>query len=93
MPDSMMQAFPPAGLQEDANMDAATPWAAASTYTAPYQAPGANAGHIPLSQELMYLPLVHPEPHHTRFDPPSTSTCCASASRRSRASSGTSATG
>jgi 2-polyprenyl-6-methoxyphenol hydroxylase-like FAD-dependent oxidoreductase len=37
-------------------------------YTALYQAPGAKAGHIPLSQELMYLLLVHPEPHHARFD-------------------------
>ena len=33
-----------------------------------YQSPGAKAGHIPLSQELMYLLLVHPEPHHARFD-------------------------
>src|SRR3954462_14027105 len=52
------------------------------TYTALYQAPGAKAGpiplsrapgakagHIPLSPELMYLLLVHPEPHHARFDP------------------------
>ena len=38
------------------------------TYTALYQAPGAKAGHIPLSRELMYLLLVHPEPHHARFD-------------------------
>jgi len=38
------------------------------TYTALYQAPGAKAGHIPLSKELMYLLLVHPEPHHARFD-------------------------
>jgi 2-polyprenyl-6-methoxyphenol hydroxylase-like FAD-dependent oxidoreductase len=38
------------------------------TYTALYQAPGAKAGHIPLSQELMYLLLVHPEPHRARFD-------------------------
>src|SRR4051794_893435 len=38
------------------------------TYTALYQAPGAKAGHIPLSPELMYLLLVHPEPHHARFD-------------------------
>jgi 2-polyprenyl-6-methoxyphenol hydroxylase-like FAD-dependent oxidoreductase len=38
------------------------------TYTALYQAPGAKAGHIPLSQDLMYLLLVHPEPHHARFD-------------------------
>jgi 2-polyprenyl-6-methoxyphenol hydroxylase-like FAD-dependent oxidoreductase len=38
------------------------------TYGALYQAPGAKAGHIPLSQELMYLLLVHPEPHHARFD-------------------------
>jgi 2-polyprenyl-6-methoxyphenol hydroxylase-like FAD-dependent oxidoreductase len=38
------------------------------TYGALYQAPGAKAGHIPLSKELMYLLLVHPEPHHARFD-------------------------
>ena len=38
------------------------------TYCALYQAPGAKAGHIPLSPELMYLLLVHPEPHHARFD-------------------------
>ena len=38
------------------------------TYGALYQSPGAKAGHIPLSQELMYLLLVHPEPHHARFD-------------------------
>jgi 2-polyprenyl-6-methoxyphenol hydroxylase-like FAD-dependent oxidoreductase len=38
------------------------------TYCALYQSPGAKAGHIPLSQELMYLLLVHPEPHHARFD-------------------------
>jgi 2-polyprenyl-6-methoxyphenol hydroxylase-like FAD-dependent oxidoreductase len=38
------------------------------TYGALYQAPGAKAGHIPLSHELMYLLLVHPEPHHARFD-------------------------
>lgn len=38
------------------------------TYGALFQAPGAKAGHIPLSQELMYLFLVHPEPHHARFD-------------------------
>ena len=38
------------------------------TYGALYQAPGAKAGHIPLTQELMYLLLVHPEPHHARFD-------------------------
>lgn len=38
------------------------------TYGALYQAPGAKAGHIPLSQDLMYLLLVHPEPHHARFD-------------------------
>jgi 2-polyprenyl-6-methoxyphenol hydroxylase-like FAD-dependent oxidoreductase len=37
-------------------------------YTALYQAPGAKAGHIPLSQDLMYLLLVHPEPHRARFD-------------------------
>jgi len=37
-------------------------------YTALYQAPGSKAGHIPLSDELMYLLLVHPEPHHARFD-------------------------
>jgi 2-polyprenyl-6-methoxyphenol hydroxylase-like FAD-dependent oxidoreductase len=37
-------------------------------YTALYQSPGAKAGHIPLSKELMYLLLVHPEPHHARFD-------------------------
>jgi 2-polyprenyl-6-methoxyphenol hydroxylase-like FAD-dependent oxidoreductase len=38
------------------------------TYGALFQAPGAKAGHIPLTQELMYLLLVHPEPHHARFD-------------------------
>jgi 2-polyprenyl-6-methoxyphenol hydroxylase-like FAD-dependent oxidoreductase len=38
------------------------------TYGALYQAPGSKAGHIPLSRELMYLLLVHPEPHHARFD-------------------------
>jgi len=38
------------------------------TYGALYQSTGAKAGHIPLSQELMYLLLVHPEPHHARFD-------------------------
>jgi 2-polyprenyl-6-methoxyphenol hydroxylase-like FAD-dependent oxidoreductase len=38
------------------------------TYGALYQAPGAKAGHIPLSRDLMYLLLVHPEPHHARFD-------------------------
>jgi 2-polyprenyl-6-methoxyphenol hydroxylase-like FAD-dependent oxidoreductase len=38
------------------------------TYCALFQSPGAKAGHIPLSQELMYLLLVHPEPHHARFD-------------------------
>jgi 2-polyprenyl-6-methoxyphenol hydroxylase-like FAD-dependent oxidoreductase len=38
------------------------------TCCALYQSPGAKAGHIPLSQELMYLLLVHPEPHHARFD-------------------------
>jgi 2-polyprenyl-6-methoxyphenol hydroxylase-like FAD-dependent oxidoreductase len=37
-------------------------------YTALYQSPGSKAGHIPLSQELMYLLLVHAEPHHARFD-------------------------
>ncbi len=45
-----------------------TPRPAEITYGALYQAPGAKAGHIPLSQELMYLLLVHPEPHHARFD-------------------------
>src|SRR4051794_21403636 len=44
------------------------PRPAAIDYTALYQAPGAKAGHIPLSPELMYLLLVHPEPHHARFD-------------------------
>src|SRR3954447_6142167 len=38
------------------------------TYLALFQSPGAKAGHIPLSRELMYLLLVHPEPHHARFD-------------------------
>src|SRR3954465_15631286 len=38
------------------------------TYGALYQSTGAKAGHIPLSQELMYLLLVHPEPRHARFD-------------------------
>src|SRR3954447_8051340 len=38
------------------------------TYGPLSQAPGAKAGHIPLSKELMYLLLVHPEPHHARFD-------------------------
>src|SRR3954469_21644911 len=38
------------------------------TYGALYQAPGAKAGHIPLSKELRYLLLVHPEPHRARFD-------------------------
>jgi 2-polyprenyl-6-methoxyphenol hydroxylase-like FAD-dependent oxidoreductase len=38
------------------------------TYCALYQSPGAKAGHIPLSRDLMYLLLVHPEPHHARFD-------------------------
>src|SRR3954451_25104566 len=38
------------------------------TYGALYQSTGAKAGHIPLSQELIYLLLVHPEPHHARFD-------------------------
>jgi 2-polyprenyl-6-methoxyphenol hydroxylase-like FAD-dependent oxidoreductase len=33
-----------------------------------YQAPGAKAGHIPLSTDLMYLLLVHAEPHHARYD-------------------------
>jgi 2-polyprenyl-6-methoxyphenol hydroxylase-like FAD-dependent oxidoreductase len=33
-----------------------------------YQAPGAKAGHIPLTSDLMYLLLVHAEPHHARFD-------------------------
>ena len=37
-------------------------------YTALFQSPGAKAGHIPLSKEVMYLLLVHPEPHHARFD-------------------------
>jgi 2-polyprenyl-6-methoxyphenol hydroxylase-like FAD-dependent oxidoreductase len=37
-------------------------------YCALYQAPGTKAGHIPLSQELMYLLLVHVEPHHVRYD-------------------------
>ena len=37
-------------------------------YTALYQAPGAKAGHIPLSRDLMYLLLVHAEPHRARFD-------------------------
>jgi 2-polyprenyl-6-methoxyphenol hydroxylase-like FAD-dependent oxidoreductase len=37
-------------------------------YTALFQSPGAKAGHIPLSQELMYLLLVHPEPARARFD-------------------------
>ena len=37
-------------------------------YTALYQSAGSKAGHIPLSQELMYLLLVHPEPHRARFD-------------------------
>jgi catechol 2,3-dioxygenase len=32
MPDSMMEAFPPAELAEDANLDAANPWAAASVH-------------------------------------------------------------
>jgi catechol 2,3-dioxygenase len=32
MPDSMMEAYPPADLQQDANMDAANPWAAASVH-------------------------------------------------------------
>src|SRR3954452_6354314 len=44
------------------------PRPAAIDYTALYQAPGSKARHIPLSQELMYLLLVHPEPHHARFD-------------------------
>src|SRR3954462_12732299 len=38
------------------------------TYCALFQSPGAKAGHIPLSRDLMYLLLVHPEPHHARFD-------------------------
>src|SRR3954471_21503655 len=38
------------------------------TYGALYQSPGAKAGHIPLSDELMYLLLVPPDPHHARFD-------------------------
>jgi 2-polyprenyl-6-methoxyphenol hydroxylase-like FAD-dependent oxidoreductase len=33
-----------------------------------YQAPGEKAGHIPLTTDLMYLLLVHAEPHHARFD-------------------------
>jgi 2-polyprenyl-6-methoxyphenol hydroxylase-like FAD-dependent oxidoreductase len=33
-----------------------------------YQAPGTKAGHIPLSSDLMYLLLVHAEPHHARYD-------------------------
>jgi 2-polyprenyl-6-methoxyphenol hydroxylase-like FAD-dependent oxidoreductase len=33
-----------------------------------YQAPGTKAGHIPLTADLMYLLLVHTEPHHARFD-------------------------
>ena len=33
-----------------------------------YQAVGAKGGHIPLSQETMYLLLVTPEPHHARYD-------------------------
>src|SRR5919107_604850 len=37
-------------------------------YTALYQSPGSKAGHIPLSQELMYLLLVHAEPPRARFD-------------------------
>jgi 2-polyprenyl-6-methoxyphenol hydroxylase-like FAD-dependent oxidoreductase len=45
-----------------------TPRPAEITYGALFQAPGAKAGHIPLSQDLMYLLLVHPEPHHARFD-------------------------
>jgi hypothetical protein len=32
MPDSMMEASPPADLAQDANMDAANPWAAASVH-------------------------------------------------------------
>jgi 2-polyprenyl-6-methoxyphenol hydroxylase-like FAD-dependent oxidoreductase len=38
------------------------------TYCALFQAPGVKAGHIPLSRDWMYLLLVHPEPHHARFD-------------------------
>jgi 2-polyprenyl-6-methoxyphenol hydroxylase-like FAD-dependent oxidoreductase len=37
-------------------------------YCALFQSPGAKAGHIPLSRDWMYLLLVHPEPHHARFD-------------------------
>jgi catechol 2,3-dioxygenase len=32
MPDSMMEAFPPAELADDARMEAANPWAAASVH-------------------------------------------------------------
>jgi 2-polyprenyl-6-methoxyphenol hydroxylase-like FAD-dependent oxidoreductase len=37
-------------------------------YCALYQAPGAKAGHIPLTTDLMYLLLVHAEPHHARYE-------------------------
>ena len=37
-------------------------------YGALYQAVGAKAGHIPLSEDSMYLLLVTPEPPHVRYD-------------------------
>jgi len=37
-------------------------------YCALYQAPGAKAGHIPLTTDLMYLLLVHAEPHQVRYE-------------------------
>lgn len=37
-------------------------------YAALYQAPGAKAGHIPLSKDTMYLLLVTPEPAHARYE-------------------------
>jgi 2-polyprenyl-6-methoxyphenol hydroxylase-like FAD-dependent oxidoreductase len=37
-------------------------------YGALYQAVGAKAGHIPLSEDWMYLLLVTPEPPHVRYE-------------------------
>jgi 2-polyprenyl-6-methoxyphenol hydroxylase-like FAD-dependent oxidoreductase len=39
------------------------------TYGAVYQSPRHKAGHIPLSEETMYLFLVTPEPEGAHYDP------------------------
>ena len=63
------------------------------TYGALYQAPGAKAGYIPLSQELDVPAARAPRAAPRALRPRrSTSRCCASASRRSGAWSATSAT-